>query len=303
MHQKNIKTAMWLIAAAIMSCMSCAPEIDFKAEEGIPAIPSVAAYVNERYSFLHDGDSLFVELTEDGRYLMYKVTENGNRKYTFGDYRAESDSITIPDIIVTPGDTLRTPVLNKEQTAQLHDYVAEPAPLSPFTESLCHSWVPEKTIIILRTGMATRIGESFTGCDLAEILDRIVRYGADLQKLSKTKYANLARRAVEIHDNYCERAENMRVTSLTFTKLGTFIISFEKIDPYVGEWHWIDEKNAVFWCCFYVPDENGENARVETTGQIRFDANSRSNITIDASFTDSGKGYSATVDFICTPGV
>ena len=298
MHKKNFKIVSGLILAMFVSC---APEVDFKAEDGMPVIPSIARQANEKYAFLHNGDSLFVELTEDGRYLMYRVTETGNKKYTFGDYRAEND--TLPGLVVPPGDTLQAPVLDNEHTANLKDYTPEPAQLSPFTESLCHSWIPEKTIIILRTGMATRIGESFTGCDLAEILDEIVKYGADLQKLSKTKYANLARRAVEIHDNYCERAENMRVTSLTFTKLGTFIVSFEKIDPYVGEWHWVDEENAVFWCCFDVPDESGQSARVETTGQIRFDANSRSDITIDASFTDSGKGYTATVDFICALGV
>ena len=120
---------------------------------------------------------------------------------------------------------------------------------------------------------------------------------------SAGKFQELINKAEEIHRNYRERASTMNVSEITFTRFGTFIVGFESQAPYVGEWHWEDQEHGIFTCYFLMDGDNGEPVKVETTGQIRFDAQMHSDITIDASFTCEGKLYDAVVDFVCEKAI
>ena len=291
------KTLNYILAIPYMLLPACAPDVEFDAEKIIPVIPESETSDNCLYtSGVHEnGATISVELTESGYCLVAEASDKDIPDYRFEEYVNVNDTLLLTktqdyflhstEALISGGDTLRMENIRSR--------------VSPITHNLCRSWVPETTALTIKTGVGVRVGKAFSGCNIGEILETVVGYGANLKNLKKTQYSSLAARAEEIHRDYKERAETMMVTSLSFTKAGTFIVAFEGIPPYVGNWSWEDEDNGIFRCNFSMPDEKEGSVTVETTGQITFNKDLQCDLCMDASFTSNGIKYLAIAELIC----
>lgn len=289
----NLKTIIVTVAVAplfFLMASSCAPENDFVAEDNTPVFPEPEnASVAGTYFFETDGLAMEMEITESGGVLINE-RDYGDKRDTLKmlSYEYEKADIPIDSLIKLMNAVKDSTDLANEETSLL-------------TNNLCRAWMPEKTFIKVKPKTMRPVGEVYDGCDLGEILNDVARRGADFRKFRQAKsYKALIEKAIDIQQNYSERASYMKVADITFTKAGTFVVSFEDSNPYVGTWHWEDEANRVFFCNFWIDGDEGEPVEVATTGQVSFNKYGLCNIVLDAGFSSDNIWYDAVVELVCS---
>lgn len=299
MKKTYILTTLAAVAAA------CAPKINFEEEAGLVLdtpeyedVSSVSMFRDE------DNVSYSLEFTESGKYLLTAYLPDVDMpRYKYGVYEAAGDSFLLDgEDIITVDSESNTAEMTFAGTGRSITF-ASPIPYdgtkSKMTHNVCRSWVPEKTVLIIRPDGLPDLGAEFDRCDLGEILNGIVGMGANLKNFTKNKkHGHLVEEAIKIREDYKDRTNGLLVTDITFTCHNTFIVGFQDREPYVGTWRWEDEENGIFWCSLCLADNDGVLEEVSSTGQIRFNSEA-SDITLDASFTSKGVVYKASVDFIC----
>ena len=262
------KTLTYILAIPYMLLPACAPGVEFDAEKIIPVIPESETSDNCLYtSGVHeDGATISVELTESGYCLVAEASDRDIPDYRFEEYVNVNDTLLLTktqDYFLHSTEAL----MSGNETLRMENIRPR---VSPITHNLCRSWVPETTALTIKTGVGVRVGKAFSGCNIGEILETVVGYGANLKNLKKTQYSSLAARAEEIHRDYKERAET-----------------------------WEDEENGNFRCNFSMPDEKEGSVIVETTGQVTFNKDLQCDLCLDASFTSNGIKYLAIAELIC----
>lgn len=294
----------FLLLLFIIAC-SCAPEVDFRAS-GMPVFldePAEADIAGKMFALSDDCPVESLELTESGRFLLTYVDkgDDDRGKYSYGDYHFRGGELLLGDSAVVKTAEEDSPVVKEGEEESVMSWErTNKTEFSPHTVNLCRSWQPAQTVFIIRPANAPKVGMSFTGCDVAEILAAVRKTGANLSNVRKAgKNAPALKEAVRLSEKYKGRAEGMKVTDITFTKKGTFIIGFDNENPYVGQWKWLNEENGLLYCSFIIPDDNNEDYTVESTCQILYDAAGNADLTVDASFTSRKVPYLTTIDILC----
>jgi len=303
--RKQPKTTVCLVLA-LLGVASCCPENTFVADETIKPLPVTLCASEVLRDVTPQGDTLTLELTESGRLLYGRIPADAKMAPAWTYYSPDelTDTLSFPEMLggrgveVIPVHKQESVILAGVKDGEYY-YVPYVDRGDILTANLCRGWHVDQTLIKVRIS-GGQVGARFTGCDLAEILDYAAARGADVRRLrGSSNYGSLIEKAIEIRENRHDEAKTMVVDDLTFTANGTFIVGFRGRAPYVGTWHWLEKRDAVFACDFVMDGDEGEAVRIATTGQVLF-RDTTCDITIDATFTSDGRPYEATADFFCS---
>ena len=295
------------VVSLLATLCFCAPESSFMESPVMPVLETPPFDADAFKCVFDSTQALFssFEITEDGRFLLTETaaSEDAMPEIHYG------NAFILQDTLVLEGCGKGVISQDRQWISFSADGFEHKLPYSPEhvvqhslkEHGLCRTWKPVQTILSVKPERLPRLGLAFEGCDVAQMLDEVVSRGICFRKLRKERdMASVIERAQQVRQDYHDRAVGMKVSELTFSRAGTLIVAFEQGQPYVGYWEWGDDECTLLDCFVTVPGSKGEPFLVHSRGQVRFDAEGRISLLMDASFTSNDVFYAAYAELILT---
>ncbi len=139
------------------------------------------------------------------------------------------------------------------------------------TTNLCRNWSVSATRISVKLGVA--IAQDFTGCNISEIINYLTGKGI---------YFN------EVDDN-------LKVTNVSFTKAGTFFITYANGGIDMGSWRWTNKSNGEIAYSWNGADMGNPLTSASVGGLVEFPSKSSCYLSLGTDVIHDGKSYRATM--------
>lgn len=241
-----MKKNLYLMAfAAIVSCFtSCSKDDDNDTSAPKETTLSTPQYKDDAVHLTLPANRLTVggressvsviELAESGTYLV-AYQRNSTRAeegtdYLTGNFTKDGESYNLKGFATVTikgksGTTYNIVVKTTDGTTAELSATASSGKVASgvMTDNLCRTWKIEKTLLTV-TADGLTAGKEFIGtCDLNKMID----YAKD--------------KGVEINDKV---DYNSIVTAITFSRAGTFVISYQNGKNDVGKWNWSNQSSG-----------------------------------------------------------
>lgn len=238
-----------LCVATILSCnQKQGPE-----QENL--IPPEGTFVSTTYEFAEEASPVrSLELTSDHHYVAQLVlqtrADDGEPVFKTGTWKLENSVYALEGL-----GTMTVSGEGKNKTAVLNLLDGRQVTLSAsVTEdgvkgNIYGFWDAGSLIVSAQTGNNPAVAKSFPRCSAKDAVEYFQAKGFNVSGISSLD-GDL--------DGYT-------IKEVAFTASGTFVITFESVDPYVGKWNWKDEQAGTI---FYDLSVSGKTGKILTrTGE------------------------------------